>query len=112
LRPVLRAIDRGKTIILASKEVLVIAGEMVMSLAQSRGAVILPLDSEHNAILQCIQGDNRFIEQLWLTASGGKFWNQDGQTIKHATVTEVLRHPKWSMRKKLRWIRPQWPIKA
>jgi 1-deoxy-D-xylulose-5-phosphate reductoisomerase len=101
LRPVLRAIDRGKTIILASKEVLVIAGEMVMNLAKSKRAVILPLDSEHNAIFQCTRGDNRFIERLWLTASGGKFWDQDSQTIEHATVTEVLRHPKWSMGKKI-----------
>ncbi|MDR0740291.1 MAG: 1-deoxy-D-xylulose-5-phosphate reductoisomerase [Puniceicoccales bacterium] len=101
LRPVLRAIDRGKTVILASKEVLVVAGEMVMGLAQSKGAVILPLDSEHNAIFQCTRGDNRFIKRLWLTASGGKFWNQDRQAIEHATVTEVLRHPKWSMGKKI-----------
>jgi 1-deoxy-D-xylulose-5-phosphate reductoisomerase len=101
LRPVLRSIDRGKTIILASKEILVVAGEMVMSSAQRKGAVILPLDSEHNAIFQCTRGDNRFIERLWLTASGGKFWNQDRQTIENATVAEVLQHPKWSMGKKI-----------
>ncbi|MDR1591156.1 MAG: 1-deoxy-D-xylulose-5-phosphate reductoisomerase [Puniceicoccales bacterium] len=101
LRVVLRAIDRGKTIILASKEILVVAGEMVMNLAKNKGATILPLDSEHNAIFQCTRGDNRFIGRLWLTASGGRFWNQDRQTIENATVTEVLRHPKWSMGKKI-----------
>jgi 1-deoxy-D-xylulose-5-phosphate reductoisomerase len=97
----LRAIDRGKTVILASKEILVVAGEMVMGLAKSKGAVILPLDSEHNAIFQCTRGDNRFIERLWLTASGGKFWDRDLQTIENATVAEVLQHPKWSMGKKI-----------
>jgi 1-deoxy-D-xylulose-5-phosphate reductoisomerase len=101
LRPVLRAIDHGKTVILASKEVLVIAGEMVMNLAKIKGATILPLDSEHNAIFQCTRGDNRFIKRLWLTASGGKFWKQDRQTIERATVAEVLQHPKWSMGKKI-----------
>ncbi|MDR2812749.1 MAG: 1-deoxy-D-xylulose-5-phosphate reductoisomerase [Puniceicoccales bacterium] len=101
LRSVLRAIERGKTIILASKEILVIAGEMVMSLAKAKGVAILPLDSEHNAIFQCTRGDNRFIKRLWLTASGGKFWDQDLQTIGRATVAEVLRHPKWSMGKKI-----------
>ncbi|MDR3317276.1 MAG: 1-deoxy-D-xylulose-5-phosphate reductoisomerase [Puniceicoccales bacterium] len=101
LRPTLKAIERGRTIILASKEVLVVAGEMVMHLAQIKSAKILPLDSEHNAIFQCTRGENRFIRQLWLTASGGKFWNMDPQTIRHASVTEVLQHPKWSMGKKI-----------
>ncbi|MDR1906899.1 MAG: 1-deoxy-D-xylulose-5-phosphate reductoisomerase [Puniceicoccales bacterium] len=101
LKPVLRAIERGKIIVLASKEVLVIAGEMVMNLAKTKGATILPLDSEHNAIFQCTRGDNRFIKRLWLTASGGIFWNKDFQAIENATVTEVLQHPKWSMGKKI-----------
>jgi 1-deoxy-D-xylulose-5-phosphate reductoisomerase len=74
---------------------------MVMSLAQDRGAAILPLDSEHNAIFQCTRGDNRSIERLWLTASGGRFWNQDRRAIEHTTVAEVLQHPKWSMGKKI-----------
>ncbi|MDR1366701.1 MAG: 1-deoxy-D-xylulose-5-phosphate reductoisomerase [Puniceicoccales bacterium] len=101
LRPVLRGIERGKVIILANKEILVVAGELVMNLARAKGVTILPLDSEHNAIFQCTRGDNRFIRRLWLTASGGKFWNQDRQAIENATVAEVLQHPKWSMGKKI-----------
>ncbi|MDR0590894.1 MAG: 1-deoxy-D-xylulose-5-phosphate reductoisomerase [Puniceicoccales bacterium] len=101
LRPTLRAIDRAKTVILASKEVLVIAGEMVMDLAKAKGATLLPLDSEHNAIFQCLKGNNRFIRSLWLTASGGKFWNVDGAAMDNATAEMVLRHPKWSMGRKI-----------
>ncbi|MDR0418276.1 MAG: 1-deoxy-D-xylulose-5-phosphate reductoisomerase [Puniceicoccales bacterium] len=101
LRSVLRGIERKKVIILANKEILVMAGELVMNLAKAKGVMILPLDSEHNAIFQCIRGDNRFIRRLWLTASGGKFWNQDRQAIENATIAEVLQHPKWSMGKKI-----------
>jgi 1-deoxy-D-xylulose-5-phosphate reductoisomerase len=101
LRPTLKAIERGKTIILASKEILVIAGKMVMDLARTRGATILPLDSEHNAIFQCLRGSNRFIRHLWLTASGGRFWNAAPLLMEHATVEAVLRHPVWSMGRKI-----------
>jgi 1-deoxy-D-xylulose-5-phosphate reductoisomerase len=101
LRPTLRAIERGKTIILATKEILVIAGEMVMNLAKFRGATLLPLDSEHNAIFQCTRGDYRFIRNIWLTASGGKFWDKDCRMMENATLAEVLQHPRWSMGQKI-----------
>ncbi|MDR2201067.1 MAG: 1-deoxy-D-xylulose-5-phosphate reductoisomerase [Puniceicoccales bacterium] len=97
----LRAMERNKDIILANKEILVIAGAMVMHLAQRKGVRVLPLDSEHNAIFQCTHGDHRFIRNLWLTASGGKLWHADRKTIDAATVEMVLQHPKWSMGKKI-----------
>jgi 1-deoxy-D-xylulose-5-phosphate reductoisomerase len=101
LGPVLRAIERSKTIIIANKEILVAGGSMIMDLAKARGATILPLDSEHNAIFQCLQGEHRFIRNLWLTASGGIFWNQSPEAMENATVEMVLQHPKWSMGQKI-----------
>ncbi|MDR1435560.1 MAG: 1-deoxy-D-xylulose-5-phosphate reductoisomerase [Puniceicoccales bacterium] len=101
LKATLKAIEKGKDIILANKEILVIAGAMVTHFAKQKGVSILPLDSEHNAIFQCTRGDNRFIKNLWLTASGGKFWNVDSATMAGATVETVLQHPRWSMGKKI-----------
>ncbi|MDR2807118.1 MAG: 1-deoxy-D-xylulose-5-phosphate reductoisomerase [Puniceicoccales bacterium] len=98
LRATLKAIEKGKDIILANKEILVIAGAMVTQRAQQTGSVLLPLDSEHNAIFQCIQGNQRFIKNLWLTASGGKFWDSNPGD---PTVEMVLQHPQWSMGKKI-----------
>ncbi|UPA28484.1 MAG: 1-deoxy-D-xylulose-5-phosphate reductoisomerase [Verrucomicrobiota bacterium] len=101
LKPTLRAIDRGKDIILASKEILVEAGDLVMQRARERGVQILPLDSEHNAIFQCTRGETGEIQKLQLTASGGRFWNLPVSEMEAATPEIVLNHPKWSMGAKI-----------
>lgn len=100
LKPVLRAIERRKDIILASKEILVEAGDLVMRRARECGVQILPLDSEHNAIFQCTRGCVDEIRKLQLTASGGRFWN-DRLGMGTATPEIVLKHPKWSMGAKI-----------
>lgn len=101
LKPTLRAIEKGKEIILASKEILVEAGEMVMTRAREKGVKVLPLDSEHNAIFQCTRGDNRSIAKLQLTASGGCFWNEPIEVMQQVSLEQILQHPKWSMGKKI-----------
>lgn len=96
--PTHAAIDAGKTIALASKEVLVAAGEHTMRLARERGIPILPIDSEHSAIFQCLQGaPERSVEKIVLTASGGPFRERPAETLAEATPEEALRHPNWSM---------------
>jgi 1-deoxy-D-xylulose-5-phosphate reductoisomerase len=96
--PTHAAIDAGKTIALASKEVLVAAGEHTMRLARERGIPILPIDSEHSAIFQCLQGaPERSVEKIVLTASGGPFRERPAETLAEATPDEALRHPNWSM---------------
>ena len=102
LAPTLAAIEKGKTIGLANKEVLVMAGEMIMRLASQHKATILPVDSEHSAIFQCIQGeDAKKIERIILTASGGPFFTRDPATFSSITVEEALCHPSWKMGKKI-----------
>lgn len=96
------AIKAGKTIALANKETLVAAGEIVMKLAQDNGARILPVDSEHSAIFQCLMGSaGASIEKIHLTASGGPFrtWTKD--QISRATKAEALKHPNWAMGNKI-----------
>lgn len=102
LRPVLAAIDAGKTIALANKETLVTAGSVVMGMALRRHARILPVDSEHSAIFQCLlgAGDNE-VERLHLTASGGPFRTWDRESIARADVASALRHPNWQMGAKI-----------
>jgi len=103
LEPTLAAIEAGKDIALASKEVLVMAGELVMRKAKEKGVTILPVDSEHNAIFQCL-ADGRpepEIKKLILTASGGPFLNKTNEEISKATLTDALAHPTWSMGKKI-----------
>ena len=97
LKPTLAAIRAGKRIGLANKETLVCAGEIVMAEAQAYGAEIVPVDSEHSAIFQCLQGESAQIEKLLLTASGGPFLNTDIQSIMNATRHQALKHPNWSM---------------
>ena len=102
LRPTLAALEAGKDIALASKEVLVMAGEMVMATARRHGRRILPVDSEHNAIFQCLEGrDTRHVRRLILTASGGPFRSWPGEHLRAVTRQEALRHPTWRMGEKI-----------
>ncbi len=102
LAPTLAAIDRGVRIALANKEVLVAAGTLVMSRARAAGVDILPIDSEHNAIFQCLQGQNRqAVRRLILTASGGPLRNKSPEEVAHTSVEEALQHPTWKMGAKI-----------
>ena len=102
LLPTLRAIEAGKTIALANKETLVVAGDLVTRLARDRGVNILPIDSEHSAIFQCITGEfhNR-IEKVILTASGGPFRGKTRSELTAVTSAEALKHPNWNMGSKV-----------
>jgi 1-deoxy-D-xylulose-5-phosphate reductoisomerase len=102
LRPTLTALEAGKDIALASKEVLVVAGELVMAAARRHGRRILPVDSEHNAIFQCLEGrDPRQVGRLILTASGGPFRDWPEEKLRAVTRQEALRHPTWRMGEKI-----------
>ncbi|MGE0363522.1 MAG: 1-deoxy-D-xylulose-5-phosphate reductoisomerase [Vicinamibacterales bacterium] len=102
LEAVLAAIDAGKTIALANKEVLVMAGGLVMDLARARGVAILPVDSEHNAIHQCLRGhDAGDVRRLILTASGGPFRGRTRASLAEVTPADALRHPTWQMGPKI-----------
>lgn len=103
LRPTLAAIEQGKRIALANKETLVCAGSLVMDAAQRCGAEILPVDSEHSAIFQCLQGCHApdEIKRLILTCSGGPFFGMTKEEIAHKTKADALRHPNWSMGAKI-----------
>ncbi|MBJ7610247.1 MAG: 1-deoxy-D-xylulose-5-phosphate reductoisomerase [Candidatus Dormibacteraeota bacterium] len=98
LSPTLAALDAGRTIATATKEVLVMAGELVRDRARSRGARILPVDSEHSALWQCLRGERpTSVRRLVLTASGGPFREREPGTFATISVAEALRHPTWSM---------------
>jgi 1-deoxy-D-xylulose-5-phosphate reductoisomerase len=98
----LAAIDAGKTIGLANKETLVTAGHIVMKRARQRGVSIFPIDSEHSAIFQCLNGEDRqSIKQITLTASGGSFRDRTREQLEGVTVAEALNHPNWSMGAKI-----------
>jgi 1-deoxy-D-xylulose-5-phosphate reductoisomerase len=99
--PTYKAVAAGKTVGLANKESLVAAGEVIMPLAQVTGATILPVDSEHSAIFQCLQGEEKWISRIWLTASGGPFREIEADKLEFVTPEEALRHPKWNMGKKI-----------
>jgi len=102
LGPTIEAIKRGKRIALANKETLVVAGELVTDLCRENGAEIIPVDSEHSAIYQCLIGENLDeVEKLILTASGGPFLNKDKEFFERATVDEALNHPNWKMGNKI-----------
>jgi len=103
LKPTLCAIEEGKNIALANKETLVAGGELVMKRAKEKGVAILPVDSEHSAIFQCLQGMNKKTElkSIILTASGGPFFGKTREELKDVTVTQALRHPNWSMGAKI-----------
>ena len=102
LEPTIKAIDAGKNIALANKETLVVAGELVTRYAAEHGVKILPVDSEHGAFFQCLQGEDRkSIKKLLLTASGGPFRGKTRDDLKNVTVEQVLSHPTWNMGKKI-----------
>jgi len=102
LSPTLHAIEAGKDVCLASKEVLVAAGHLVMEAARKKGVAILPIDSEHSAIFQCVQGeDPARIERIILTASGGPFRDRSKSELAHVTAEEALAHPTWKMGRKV-----------
>ena len=103
LRPTLAAIEHGKRIALANKETLVCAGELVMREAQRRGAEIIPVDSEHSAIFQCLMGcrDRSEVRRLILTCSGGPFYGKTAAELQKVTRADALRHPNWKMGPKI-----------
>ena len=102
LEPTMKALDVRKNIALANKETLVVAGEIVMRRAKEQGVSILPVDSEHCAFYQCLQGEKReSIEKLLLTCSGGPFRGKKREDLKDATVKQVLAHPTWNMGQKI-----------
>ncbi|MCD8332020.1 MAG: 1-deoxy-D-xylulose-5-phosphate reductoisomerase [Oscillospiraceae bacterium] len=102
LAPTLAAIDAGKRIALANKETLVCAGQLVMDRAEEKGAAILPVDSEHSALFQCLEGNRREeVKRLILTASGGPFFGKTQAELEGVTPAQALRHPNWSMGAKI-----------
>lgn len=103
LRPTLAAIQKGKRIALANKETLVCAGELVMDAAEKYGAEIVPVDSEHSAVFQCLQGcrDRGEVRRILLTCSGGPFYGKTFDELEHVTAADALRHPNWHMGPKI-----------
>ncbi len=102
LNSILAAIDAGKRIALANKETLVVAGELVMARAKAKGAVIIPVDSEHSAIFQCLAGeDMNKVEKVILTASGGPFLGRKPNYLVNVKATHALQHPNWVMGAKI-----------
>lgn len=103
LEPTLAACKAKKTIALANKETLVAGGELVMNTVKENGVSLLPVDSEHSAIFQCLQAcpDNKFLKKLILTASGGPFFGKTTDELRNVTVEQALAHPNWSMGAKI-----------
>jgi 1-deoxy-D-xylulose-5-phosphate reductoisomerase len=101
LKPTVEAIKAGKAIALANKETLVAAGDIITKLAATHHVPIIPVDSEHSAIFQCLQGHMGEIEKILLTSSGGPFFTKSAEEIANATVEQALNHPKWSMGAKI-----------
>lgn len=102
LRPTIAAIEAGKDIALANKETLVVAGDLITRLAKKHGVSIIPVDSEHSAIFQCLVGEgNDAIEKIYLTASGGPFRGKDREFLANVTKAQALKHPNWVMGAKI-----------
>ncbi|MBR5438142.1 MAG: 1-deoxy-D-xylulose-5-phosphate reductoisomerase [Clostridia bacterium] len=103
LKPTLTAIEQGKDIALANKETLVAGGSLVMKRAKEKGVRILPVDSEHSAIFQCLEGMNKKdeLKSIILTASGGPFFGKKREELRDITVAQALKHPNWSMGAKI-----------
>jgi len=102
LRPTLEAIKAGKRVAIANKETLVVAGEIMTALAKQTGAEIIPIDSEHSAIMQCLVGESpESIKRIILTASGGPFRSRAKETFNTITISDALKHPNWVMGRKI-----------
>ncbi|MBU4376479.1 MAG: 1-deoxy-D-xylulose-5-phosphate reductoisomerase [Candidatus Omnitrophica bacterium] len=102
IRPAYSAVSHGKDVALASKEALVSAGHLIMREAKRRNSAIIPVDSEHSAIFQCLMGNNAaVVRKLYITSSGGPLWNVPKKAFKNLSQKKVLRHPKWKMGKKI-----------
>ncbi len=101
LVPTLRAIEAGKSVGLANKETLVMAGELMTKAVAAAGATLLPVDSEHNAIHQCLDGRDQPVKRIWLTASGGPFRTASLSEMREATPERALQHPTWKMGPKI-----------
>ncbi len=102
LRPALAAIEAGKDIAVASKEILVAAGEIIMTAAREKGVNVLPVDSEHNAIFQCLEGrESSEVSRLIVTASGGPFRQSKKEDLTGVTIDQALKHPTWEMGRKI-----------
>lgn len=101
LEPTLAALRSGKTVAIANKEPLVAAGRIVMQTAREHNAAILPVDSEHSAIFQSLQGEHSPIERIYLTASGGPFLRTPASELEKVTVAEAVNHPRWKMGRKI-----------
>ena len=102
LKPTIKAIEAKKTIALANKETLVVAGDLITKLAKENGVNIYPVDSEHSAIFQCLVGEfHNPIEKIYLTASGGPFRGFSAEQLKQVTKQQALKHPNWSMGAKI-----------
>ena len=102
VKATIKAIENKKTIALANKETLVMAGDIVMKKAKENNVTIIPIDSEHSAILQCLnKQDNPYAKNLWITASGGPFLNNTREEMAKFSAKEALKHPRWMMGKKI-----------
>lgn len=102
IRPTIAAIESGKDIALANKETLVTAGHIIMPLARKMGVSILPVDSEHSAIFQCLNGEQKGqVDKILLTASGGPFRGRTREELEHVTLEDALKHPNWAMGRKI-----------
>ena len=101
LVPTLAAIESGKTVGLANKETLVMAGELMMGATAAAGKALLPVDSEHNALHQCLDGREQAVKRIWLTASGGPFRTASREEMRAATTQQALDHPTWKMGPKI-----------
>jgi len=97
LKPAIAALKAGKTVAIANKEILVMAGELLVTLAAGHGATILPIDSEHCAIWQCLRGEDSPVSRILLTASGGPFFNWPSDRLAGVTASDALKHPTWKM---------------
>lgn len=102
IRPTMAAINRGTNVALANKETLVSAGEIVMGLAKKHESALFPVDSEHSAIFQCLNGERRkSIKRIMITCSGGAFRNRTQEDLRHVTISDALKHPNWNMGAKI-----------
>src|SRR5690554_1807942 len=102
LLPTVRALEAGIPVALANKETLVVAGELIMDLARRKGVPVLPVDSEHSAIFQCLQGEaENPVEKILLTASGGPFRGKSVDFLRKVTRCQALNHPNWKMGDKI-----------